>query len=327
MVQVADVHEHAQLKAEIRKVKAEHHFEKEAAQKSSDKNVNVNVNVSEGASSSQGEVKDSTSDSSDYEGMAPLVWSSSGEDIYGNFEFRNCYADSPGDAATALRFCEAYSRFCEGTSSSDGEATDSKSDSSDYEGIVPPLVSSISPDEDSETPSGSPEKRQGDRTDPRWNPKKGQGFSADPKEYEGAQENKEYRNCAESPGDEATALRFYEGFSRRNVKYVRFLQARLDPPAAEPTRADGKQSHHEKAFAVYTAKCSQWATVQDKLEAVLRIQNYMARSDEPDRRQVNRWGNLAEFKLMVHKKYYDEQALKHAKKMRMAQAFTSRSLK
>ena len=57
------------------------------------------------------------------------------------------------------------------------------------------------------------------------------------------------------------------------------------------------------------------------------VENYMARNRSPDKRPVKRWGNLAEFKLMRHKKYYDEQALKHAKKMHTVQAFKNRSLK
>ena len=222
--QIADMHEHDQLKAEIRK--AEHHFEKEAAQDDVLAATRfVRLFGAEGASSSNGEAKDSKSDSLDYEGMGTLALSSS---------------DSEDDIAFQARIA--------------------------YQTRV------------------------------------------------GFREPQPETTLNQTPGATPRAT-------------PRFLQARLNPPAAKPTRADGNQSHHEKAFAVYTAKCSQRAKDQYVLEAVLRVENYMARNHSPGKRPVKRWGNLAEFKLMGHKKYHDEQALKHAKKMHRVQAFKNRSLK
>ena len=294
---MADTRWHAQLKAEIRK--AEHHFKKEAAQKSSDKNVNVNA--SEGTSSSKGEATDSSADSSDYEGWGFPVDSDGDEmwstDVLAATRFLRLCGDegassskSEDDVLAATRFIRSFGD--EGASSSKGEAKDSKSESSDYEGMLPLALSSSD-----ECPYYCGK--------PRLLPFQ---TRAVPRERH-----------------HETTLKQTTGATPRATP--RFLQARLNPPAAKPTRADGKQSHHEKAFAVYTAKCSQRAKDQYLLEAVLRVENYMARNRSPDKRPVKRWGNLAEFKLTRHKKYYDEQALKHAKKMHTVQAFKNRSLK
>ena len=330
--QIADMHEHDQLKAEIRK--AEHHFEKEAAQTDVLAATRfVRLFGAEGASSSNGEAKDSKSDSLDYEGMGTLALSSSDSEDDIAFQARIAYQtrvgfrepqpettlnQTPGATPRATpRFLQARLNppaakptRADGNQSHHEKAfavyTAKCSQRAKDQYVLEAVLRVENYMARNHSPGKRPVKRWGNLAEFKL-----MGH----KKYHDEQALKHAKKMHRvTPGATPRAT-------------PRFLQARLNPPAAKPTRADGNQSHHEKAFAVYTAKCSQRAKDQYVLEAVLRVENYMARNHSPGKRPVKRWGNLAEFKLMGHKKYHDEQALKHAKKMHRVQAFKNRSLK